>query len=87
MPSERTMALAVCRAEPSGAAFSRANIRRDSHVLDYSFGPLNAGCDGAARHPYQYGGSVQMRPFLRAYNPEACSPHSMEYTPFYKPGE
>jgi hypothetical protein len=31
----------------------RRNIRRDSHVLDYSFSPLNAGCDGAARHPYQ----------------------------------
>jgi hypothetical protein len=40
----------------------RRNMRCDSHVLDYSFSPLNAGCDGAARHPYQHEGSVEMRP-------------------------
>jgi hypothetical protein len=39
----------------------RRNIRCDSHVLDYSFSPLNAGCDGAARHPYQHAGSFKMR--------------------------
>jgi hypothetical protein len=28
-------------------------------ILDYSFSPLNAGCDGAARHPCQHEGSVK----------------------------
>jgi hypothetical protein len=30
----------------------RRNIECDSHFLEHSFSPLNAGWDGAARHPY-----------------------------------
>jgi hypothetical protein len=29
----------------------RRNMRDDSRVLEYSFSPLNAGCDVASRHP------------------------------------
>jgi hypothetical protein len=29
----------------------RRNVKCDLHVLEYSFSPLNAGCDGAARRP------------------------------------
>jgi hypothetical protein len=31
----------------------RRNMRCDPHILQYLFSPLNAGWDGAARHPYQ----------------------------------
>jgi hypothetical protein len=31
----------------------RRKMHGDSHVIQHSFSPLNAGWDGAARHPYQ----------------------------------
>ena len=37
------------RAAPSGAAFSGATYDLIRHVLKYSFSPLDAGWDGAAR--------------------------------------
>jgi hypothetical protein len=48
------------------AAFSGATytvIHCESHILDHSFSPLNAGWDGAARHSYQV---VEDVPFMLA---------------------
>ena len=48
----------------------RRNRNCDPHVVEHSFSPLNAGWDGAARHPYQMGAVVQMR---------RCANYSIRY--------
>jgi hypothetical protein len=42
----------VWRAAPSQPAFSGATATVIRMSLKHSFNPLNAGWDGAARHPY-----------------------------------